>query len=50
MNTLNTTVETSNATHASERRVTALLLVRRLNALLAKMGQALNLSGAVYLK
>lgn len=49
MNTLNTTVEKS-VTHSSERQVSALLLVRRLNAVLAKIGQALSLSGSVYLK
>jgi len=50
MNTLNTTVEKSSVVHSTERRVRALLLVRRINSVLAKIGRALNLSGAVYLK
>jgi len=50
MNTLNTTVEKSSVTHSTERRVTTQLRVRRINAVLAKIGKALNLGSAIYLK
>lgn len=50
MNTLNTTVEKSSVIHSSERRVTTQLLVRRINAALAKIGKALNLGSVIYQK
>jgi hypothetical protein len=49
MNSINTTVEQSNVS-TTERSVSSLLLVRRINLFLAQIGRALNLSGAVYTK
>lgn len=49
MNSINTTVEKSNVS-TTERSVSSLLLVRRINRLLAQIGRALSLSGAVYTK
>ncbi len=49
MNSINTTVEKSNVS-TTERSVSSLLLVRRINQFLAQIGRALSLSGAVYTK
>jgi hypothetical protein len=49
MNSINTTVEKSNLS-TTERSVSSLLLVRRINQFLAQIGRALNLSSAVYTK
>ncbi len=49
MNSINTTVEKSNLS-TTERSVSSLLLVRRINQFLAQIGRALSLSGAVYTK
>ncbi len=49
MNSINTTVEKSNVS-TTERSVSSLLLVRRINQFLAQIGCALSLSGAVYTK
>jgi hypothetical protein len=49
MNSINTTVEKSNVS-TTERSVSSLLLVRRINQFLAQIGRALSLSGAIYTK
>jgi hypothetical protein len=49
MNSINTTVEKSNVS-TTERSVSSLLLVRRINRFLAQIGRALSLSCAVYTK
>ena len=49
MNSINTTVEKSNLS-TTERSVSSLLLVRRINQFLSRIGRALSLSGAVYTK
>lgn len=49
MNSINTTVEKSNLS-TTERSVSSLLLVRRINQFLSQIGRALSLSGAVYTK
>ncbi len=49
MNSINTTVEKSNVS-TTERSVSSLLLVRRINQFLAQIGRALSLSGTVYTK
>jgi hypothetical protein len=49
MNSINTTVEKPNLS-TTERSVSSLLLVRRINQFLAQIGRALSLSGAVYTK
>jgi hypothetical protein len=49
MNSINTTVDKSNLS-TTERSVSSLLLVRRINTFLAQIGRALSLSGAVYTK
>ena len=49
MNSINTTVEKSNVS-TTERSVSSLLLMRRINRFLAQIGRALILSGAVYTK
>ncbi|WP_157850025.1 hypothetical protein [Rheinheimera mesophila] len=49
MNSIHTTVEKSDLS-TTERSVSSLLLVRRINQFLAQIGRALSLSGAVYTK
>jgi hypothetical protein len=49
MNSINTAVDKTKLS-TTERSVSSLLLVRRINKLLAQIGRALSLSGAVYSK
>lgn len=49
MNSINTTVEKSNVS-TTERSVSSLLLVRRINQFLSRIGRALSLSAAIYTK